>query len=50
MPLCRVRERHAAGDHTLFIAAVEDVVIRGDDRPLTSLDLEYVFVGAVIRR
>jgi len=48
--ICRVRDRHPAGDHTLFVAAVEDVVVHGDDRPLTSLDLEYVYVGTVIRR
>src|SRR5262249_30676654 len=48
--VCRVRERHDAGDHSVFIVAVEDVVARGDDRPLTSLDLEYVYVGTVIRR
>lgn len=47
---CRVVDRHVAGDHTLFVAEVTDVVLRGDDRPLTSLDLEYVYVGTVIRR
>lgn len=48
--ICRVRDRHPAGDHTLFVAAVEDVVVRGDDPPLTSLDLEYVYVGTVVHR
>ncbi len=47
---CRVVSHHAAGDHTLFVAEITDVVLRGDDRPLTSLDLEYVYVGTVIRR
>lgn len=48
--ICRVRDRHPAGDHTLFVAAVEDVVVRRGDRPLTSLDLDYVYVGTVLRR
>lgn len=47
---CRIVDRHAAGDHTLFVAAITDVVLRGADRPLTSLDLEYVYVGTIIRR
>lgn len=47
---CRVCSQHAAGDHTLFVAAVTHAVLRGADRPLTSLDLEYVYVGEVIRR
>lgn len=47
---CRVVDRHVAGDHTLFVAEITDVVLRGSDRPLTSLDLEYVYVGTVIRR
>ena len=47
---CRVVDRHRAGDHTLFVAEITDVVLRGTDRPLTSLDLEYVYVGTVIRR
>jgi len=48
--ICRVQQRHDAGDHILFIAAVEDVVVREPDRPLTSLDLDYVYVGTVVRR
>ena len=47
---CAVVARHPAGDHTLFVATITDVVLRGDDRPLTSLDLDYVYVGRVIRR
>ncbi|HSP95817.1 MAG TPA: flavin reductase family protein [Candidatus Dormibacteraeota bacterium] len=47
---CRVVDRHRAGDHTLFVAEITDAVVRGADRPLTSLDLEYVYVGTVIRR
>jgi flavin reductase (DIM6/NTAB) family NADH-FMN oxidoreductase RutF len=47
---CRVQDRHVAGDHTLFIAAIEHVVRRHTDRPLTSQDLEYVYVGEVVKR
>ncbi|MDX2166222.1 MAG: flavin reductase family protein [Deltaproteobacteria bacterium] len=45
---CRVVAQHPAGDRSVFIAAITDVVIRAADRPLTSLDLEYVYVGRVI--
>ena len=47
---CRVTAAHAAGDHTLFVASIERVTWRGDDRPITSQDLEYVYVGEVMRR
>jgi flavin reductase (DIM6/NTAB) family NADH-FMN oxidoreductase RutF len=47
---CRVEQTHVAGDHTLFVAAIDHVVWRGPDRPLTSLDLEYVYVGEVVKR
>lgn len=47
---CGVRQTHTAGDHSLFVAAVEHVVWRGPDHPLTSLDLEYVYVGEVVKR
>ena len=47
---CRIIERHVAGDHTLFVAEVTHSVLRDGDRPLTSQDLEYVYVGEVIRR
>ena len=47
---CRVADRHRAGDHSLFIAEITDVVVRGPDRPLTSPDLEYVYVGRVVGR
>jgi len=48
--ICRVRDAHPAGDHTLFVVAVEEVIRRAPDRPLTSLDLDYVYVGRVVRR
>ena len=47
---CRVCDRHAAGDHTMFVAAVEAVVWRGEQQPVTSLDLPYVYVGQVVAR
>jgi len=47
---CRVTERHLAGDHTLFVAEITHSVLRDGDRPLTSQDLEYVYVGEVIKR
>jgi len=47
---CRVVGEHGAGDHTLFVAELTHVALREDDRPLTSLALDYVYVGEVIRR
>jgi len=47
---CHVVAQHSAGDHTLFVAEVTHAVVRGGDQPLTSLDLEYVYVGEVVRR
>ena len=41
----RVVDSHVAGDHTLFIAEMTEVRIREKDDPLTSLDLEYVYIG-----
>ncbi len=41
----RVVASHAAGDHTLFVAEPVGVSIGGGDRPLTSLDLDYVYIG-----
>ena len=48
----RVRESFAAGDHTLFIAEPIGVRVSAGDRPLTSLDLDYVYVGGkqVVKR
>jgi flavin reductase (DIM6/NTAB) family NADH-FMN oxidoreductase RutF len=48
--VCTVETRLEAGDHTCFVARVDDVVLRGDDSPLTSQELEYVYVGEVVRR
>ena len=41
----RVVDSHVAGDHTLFIAEMAGVRIREKDEPLTSLDLDYIYVG-----
>jgi flavin reductase (DIM6/NTAB) family NADH-FMN oxidoreductase RutF len=41
----RVVDSHVAGDHTMFIAEMAAVRIGDKDHPLTSLDLDYVYVG-----
>ena len=41
----RVAASFIAGDHTIFVAEPIGVRINQADRPLTSLDLEYVYVG-----
>jgi flavin reductase (DIM6/NTAB) family NADH-FMN oxidoreductase RutF len=41
----RVAGSFEAGDHTLFIAEPLGVRINHRDRPLTSLDLDYVYLG-----
>jgi flavin reductase (DIM6/NTAB) family NADH-FMN oxidoreductase RutF len=43
---------HEAGDHTIFIGEPLSVSVREGDRPLTSLDLDYVYLGGktVIQR
>lgn len=47
---CRVVSSYPAGDHTLFVAALVKAEVRGHDRPLTSLDLPYVYIGTVVQR
>ena len=47
---CTVRAVHPAGDHSLFVASVDYATRRTADRPLTSQDLEYVYVGEVVLR
>jgi flavin reductase (DIM6/NTAB) family NADH-FMN oxidoreductase RutF len=47
---CRVVGSYPAGDHTLFVAAIVRAAVREPDRPVTSLDLPYVYVGTVISR
>ena len=41
----RVVNSVTAGDHTIFIASPVGVRIAANDRPLTSLDLDYVYLG-----
>jgi len=41
----RVVNSVVAGDHTIFIASPVSVRIAQNDRPLTSLDLDYVYLG-----
>jgi flavin reductase (DIM6/NTAB) family NADH-FMN oxidoreductase RutF len=41
----RVSTSCVAGDHTIFVAEPVGVRIWARDRPLTSLDLEYVYLG-----
>ncbi|MGC1677019.1 MAG: flavin reductase family protein [Candidatus Binataceae bacterium] len=41
----RVVQSVVAGDHTLHIAQPVGVRIAAGDRPMTSLDLDYVYVG-----
>lgn len=47
---CRVVASYPAGDHTLFVASVVRAEVREQDRPITSLDLPYVYVGTVVQR
>ncbi len=47
---CRIVGSYPAGDHTLFVASVVRTEVREQDRPITSLDLPYVYVGAIIQR
>lgn len=47
---CRVVGSYPAGDHTLFVATIVHAEVRESDRPVTSLDLPYVYVGEVIQR
>ena len=41
----RVRDSFTAGDHTIFVAEPAGVRINSGERPLTSLDLDYVYIG-----
>jgi flavin reductase (DIM6/NTAB) family NADH-FMN oxidoreductase RutF len=48
----RVVDSLTAGDHTIFIGEIAGVRVRQSDRPLTSLDLDYVYLGgkSVLKR
>lgn len=47
---CRVIASYPAGDHTLFVASIARAEIRERDRPVTSHDLPYTYVGTVVPR
>jgi flavin reductase (DIM6/NTAB) family NADH-FMN oxidoreductase RutF len=42
---CAVEAEHEAGDHTLFVARVDWAWRGRHDTPLSSLELEYVYLG-----
>jgi flavin reductase (DIM6/NTAB) family NADH-FMN oxidoreductase RutF len=42
---CAVEAEYEAGDHTLFVARVEWVRRAERDTPLSSIELEYVYLG-----
>jgi flavin reductase (DIM6/NTAB) family NADH-FMN oxidoreductase RutF len=44
----RVVNSFIAGDHTIFVAEPVGVRIRQADRPLTSLELDYVYIGGKV--
>lgn len=48
----RVRDSFVAGDHTILVAEPVSIRVGAGDRPLTSLDLDYVYVGGkqVVKR
>jgi flavin reductase (DIM6/NTAB) family NADH-FMN oxidoreductase RutF len=41
----QVVDSGVAGDHTIFVASPVSVRVSANDRPLTSLDLDYVYLG-----
>ncbi len=41
----RLAHTFVAGDHTIFVGEPAGVRIGSNDRPLTSLDLDYVYLG-----
>ena len=45
---CRLVSTHTAGDHTLFVGAVVEARLRTSDRPLTSRELPYVYLGGKV--
>jgi flavin reductase (DIM6/NTAB) family NADH-FMN oxidoreductase RutF len=45
---CRLVSTHAAGDHTLFVGEVLEAHVRSTDRPLTSQELPYVYLGGKV--
>jgi flavin reductase (DIM6/NTAB) family NADH-FMN oxidoreductase RutF len=45
---CCVVSTHPAGDHTLFVGKVVEARLRITDRPLTSQELPYVYLGGKV--
>jgi flavin reductase (DIM6/NTAB) family NADH-FMN oxidoreductase RutF len=45
---CRLETEYEAGDHTIFIAEVEDVVV-GEGRPLLYFQSSYHTIGPGIK-
>ena len=45
---CRLVSSHMAGDHTLFVGEVVEAYVRSTDRPLTSQELPYVYLGGKV--
>jgi len=45
---CRLVSTCEGGDHTLFIGEVVEARARGEDQPLTSRDLPYVYLGGKV--
>lgn len=45
---CRLVATHPAGDHTLFVGEVVEARVRSADRPLSSQDLPYVYLGGQV--
>jgi flavin reductase len=44
----RVVNSFIAGDHTIFVGEPAGVIVRQSARPLTSLELDYVYLGGKI--
>jgi len=44
----KVTAAFAAGDHTIFVGAPVGVGVRENERPLTSLELDYVYLGGKV--
>jgi flavin reductase (DIM6/NTAB) family NADH-FMN oxidoreductase RutF len=45
---CRLVSTHMAGDHILFIGEVVEAYVRNTDRPLTSQELPYLYLGGKV--
>jgi len=45
---CRLVSTHPAGDHTLFVGEVLQARVRTQERPLTSRELPYVYLGGKV--